>query len=138
MYVVAFFVCLVHHGNHRSSQVRPVERRWTCSVSSQQSAVTHSKSCIEILHHVRVLKNHVFFRRHRNFFKGKPDLSSLFQAVRREFWNSRKRFDAELGRIAEKVEQAHRSPSEPPTLHPEIPQPQTLNLLCEHVGCCQT
>ena len=65
-------------------------------------------------------------------------LFTLFQAVRREFWNSRKRFDAELGRIAEKVEQAHRSPSEPPTLHPEIPQPQTLNLLCEHVGCCQT
>eukprot|EP00439_Symbiodinium_sp_Y106_P019445 s3274_g2.t1 len=27
------------------------------------------------------------------------------EAVRREFWNSRKRFDAELGRIAEKVEQ---------------------------------
>ncbi|CAE7843365.1 ESPL1, partial [Symbiodinium sp. KB8] len=27
------------------------------------------------------------------------------EAVRREFWNSRKRFDAELGRVAEKVEQ---------------------------------
>ncbi|CAE7310854.1 unnamed protein product [Symbiodinium sp. CCMP2592] len=47
------------------------------------------------------------------------------EAVRREFWNSRKRFDAELGRIAEKVEQAHRSPSEPSTLHPVIPQPQS-------------
>ena len=76
--------------------------------------MTHSKPCIEMLHRGRVVRSHVTDRGLPSFWGGGlvwTSASALFEAVRREFWNSRKRFDAELGRVAEKVEQAHRSPS---------------------------